>query len=142
MYKRILLTSVQLVAFHLEQYGSQYIGASSELPEPTESALISSFERVLLTSIPVQDVVMKLRRIACWERPMETAAYAALYFLLCVFTKVISTIVSDKAFVRWPLPVSLPPTSTTYMTADPVHTTLGFEGPLLSAYDTRSSKQA
>ena len=83
----------QLFAFYLQQYGGRYIGASSELPEPTEGALISSFERVLLTSTPLQNVLMKLASIAFWESPTETAAYAVLYFILCVFNYVTRAVV-------------------------------------------------
>jgi len=96
MYMRTLLMDAQLLVFYLEQYGGRYIGASSELPEPTESALISSFERVLLTSTPVQNVLMKLISIAFWESPMETAAYAVLYFILCVFNYVTRAVISDQ----------------------------------------------
>jgi hypothetical protein len=93
----------QLFLFYLNEYGGQYIGASSELPEPTESALISSFERVLLTSTPVQNLVMQLGRIAFWESPMETAAYAVLYFTLCVFNYVSRAVVSES-FISQEIP--------------------------------------
>ena len=137
-----LIDGVQLLTFHLEQYGSRYIGASSELPEPTESALISSFERVLLTSVPVQDLVMELSSIACWESPMKTAGYAVLYFTLCMFTKVISTVVSDKALLRQPRGIALARISTTDMILDPVCNTLDLKSSLLSPHDCRSSRQA
>lgn len=133
-----LTNGVQLLTFYLERYGSQYISASSELPEPTEGALISSFERVLLTSIPVQDLAMKLGRIACWESPLETAGYAVLYFGLCIFTKVISTVVSGKALLRR----HLKPSPTTNMILDPVCDTFDPESSLSSAHSLRSSREA
>ena len=89
-----MLIETQLAEFYLQKHGGRYIGASSELPEPTQEALVSSFERVLLTSIPVQNFVMELGRIALWDRPMETGAYAVLYFALCVFNFVTRAVVS------------------------------------------------
>ena len=95
-YMRTLLIYGQLLVFYLQRHAGQYIGASSELPEPTESALISSFERVLLTSTPVQNLLMKVASIAFWESPTETVAYAVLYFILCVFNYVTRAVVSHR----------------------------------------------
>ena len=87
---------MQLLDFYVQQYAGHYVGASSELPEPTESALISGFERVLLTSTPVQNMLTKLMSIAFWENPMETAAYAVLYFMLCLYNYVTRALVSNR----------------------------------------------
>ena len=92
---RTLLTDVQLLNSYVQAYGRRYIGMSSELPEPTESALISSFERVLLMSMPVQDMLTKLISIAFWEIPTETAVYALLYFALCLYNYVTRALVSS-----------------------------------------------
>ena len=54
---------------------------------------MSSFERVLLTSTPVQNLFMKLASIAFWDNPPETAAYAVFYFILCVFNYVTRAVV-------------------------------------------------
>ena len=96
MDMKTLLINAQLLDFYVQQYAGRYIGASSELPEPTESALIASLERVLLTSMPVQNMLTKLISIAFWESPMETAAYAVLYFVLCLFNYVTRALVSDR----------------------------------------------
>ncbi len=47
--------------FYLELCGAQYIGTYDQLPKPTESAIISSIERVVLTSAPYQNFLMELR---------------------------------------------------------------------------------
>ncbi len=76
------------------KHAQNYIGASSKLPEPTAEALSTSVERVLLTSVPLQNMVMKIMSVAFWESPTETATYALLYFTLCVFNYVTRAIVS------------------------------------------------
>lgn len=78
------------------EYAGQYVGASSELPDPTTEALSASVERILLTSVPFQNGVMKLTSIAFWESPPESAVYALLYFTLCVFNYVTRAIVSGR----------------------------------------------
>jgi hypothetical protein len=39
---------------------------------------------------------MKLASIAFWENPPETAAYAVLYLILCVFNYVTRAVVRDR----------------------------------------------
>ena len=95
-----------------------------------------------MTSIPVQEMIMKLRSIACWERPMETATYAVLYLLLCIFTKVISTIVSSRALLERSTSRVSSPSLITDITSDSVRGTFNPESLVLSAYDPRSSRQA
>ena len=72
----------QLLHFYIERYGAQYIGTSDELPEPTESAIISGLERVILTSAPYQTFLMKLREVSLWKQPKRSACYMAVYFVL------------------------------------------------------------
>lgn len=91
-----MLIYPQLSLFYVERYAHRYIGASSELPDPTAEALNSSVERLTLTSAPLQNTIMTLMSIASWDTPMETAAYAALYFTLCVFNYVSRAVVSGE----------------------------------------------
>ena len=86
----------QLLTVYSSEYAGQYIGASSELPDHTAESLSTSFERVLLTSVPFQNGVMKVMSVAFWESPAESAAYALLYFTLCVFNYVTRAIVSRR----------------------------------------------
>ena len=93
-HHRTNILLLQLLTVYTAAHAQQYIGASSELPEPTAEALSTSFERVLLTSVPLQNGVIKLISVAFWDSPAETAAYALLYFTLCVFNYVTRAIVS------------------------------------------------
>jgi hypothetical protein len=52
------------------------------MPPMTKDAIISSIERLILTSTPFQTVLMKIRHVYRWEDPMETAIYLVLYFAL------------------------------------------------------------
>lgn len=80
-----LLTFSKLLEFYLEEYGGSYIGASSDLPDPTEDALMSGFERVILTSSPLQDLFMRMRRIAHWENPSRSLAWLVTYLVLVYY---------------------------------------------------------
>jgi hypothetical protein len=66
---------------YVELYGAQYIGVFDQLPKPTESAIISSFERVILTSAPYQNFLMQMREISLWRQPKRSAGYMATYLL-------------------------------------------------------------
>ena len=92
----LALYILQLLTVYTHTHAHNYIGASSELPEPTAEALSTSFERVLLTSIPLQNGVMKVMSVVLWETPSVTATYAVLYFTLCVFNYVTRAIVSGR----------------------------------------------
>ncbi|KAK3707272.1 hypothetical protein LTR37_012273 [Vermiconidia calcicola] len=73
-----------VLQYNLSRHSGRYIGASSELPEPTQQALIAGVERALLTSTPAQSLTIKLMTIAYWENPKVTGAYAAVYCVLCM----------------------------------------------------------
>jgi hypothetical protein len=99
-------STLQQLQFYLQEYGGHYVGASDELPEPTEDALISSFERILLTSTPVQDAFMTLRRISRWESPWQSATYMITYFVFLFYSYI------TRAFVSKVLIMSFFPTLT------------------------------
>ncbi|KAF7507453.1 hypothetical protein GJ744_010384 [Endocarpon pusillum] len=71
-----------LLHFYIERYGAQYIGTSDELPKATQSAIISVFERLILTSAPYQKLLMKSSEVALWKQPKRSACYMAVYFIL------------------------------------------------------------
>ncbi len=89
-----VLIVFQLLHFYIERYGAQYLGTSDELPKPTESAIISGLERVILTSAPYQTFLMKLRGVSLWQQPKHSACYMAVYFVLwwcdCLVASVVS----------------------------------------------------
>jgi hypothetical protein len=80
-----VLTLFQVLSYWTEHYGSQYVGASSELPSANKEAISSSFERFLLTSTPYQELLMEIRKIYRWEDQMKTARWLAIYFILWTF---------------------------------------------------------
>jgi hypothetical protein len=101
-YGENLLTvnRLKLFLFYVHEYGGQYIGASSDLPEPTEAALISSFERILVTSTPVQDAFMTLRRVSRWEDPWESGTYLVIYYFFLIFSYITRAFVSESSIMR------------------------------------------
>ncbi len=96
-----MLIVLQLLHYYIERYGAQYIGTSDELRKPTESAIISGFERVILTSAPYQKFLMKLRGVSLWKQPKRSACYMAAYFVLwwydCLTVSVVRISVSSNA---------------------------------------------
>lgn len=93
-------STFQQFEFYLQKYGGRYIGASDELPEPTEDALISSFERILLTSTPIQDAFMTLRRVSNWENPWQSAPYMVIYFVFLFYSYITRAFVS-RSLCLW-----------------------------------------
>lgn len=69
----------QLARFYARLYGDQYIDESPNLPPATEESINTSFERLLMTSMPYQVALMKIRHIYRWEDRMETALWLAGY---------------------------------------------------------------
>ena len=98
--------TLQLLLYYLEHYGAQYIGVSSKLPEATEIAIISSFERVLLISAPFQDFLTKMRQISQWDNPRMTSMYMVAYFYLWVNNYLVVSAVSVCFFSPPNLPAS------------------------------------
>ena len=84
----------KLLVFYVEHYGQPYLGPSSDLPGPTEGALMAAFERVILTSAPFQDLFMHMRRVAHWESPEESAMYMVGYLILLYYDYIL------RAWVR------------------------------------------
>jgi hypothetical protein len=82
LLRRLYSLSFQLLHLYVELYGAQYIGVFDQLPKPTESAIISSFERVILTSAPYQNFLMQMREISLWKQPKRSAGYMATYLLV------------------------------------------------------------
>ena len=81
----MVLNSFKLLLFWVERYGSQYVGASSELPSASQDAIQSGFERLLLSSTPCQEAFMNLRSIYRWEDPKRSARWLMIYFTLWTF---------------------------------------------------------
>ncbi|KAL8996522.1 MAG: hypothetical protein Q9169_003989 [Polycauliona sp. 2 TL-2023] len=77
-----LLKAIKLLRYHLEHYGDQYIDQNPNLPTPSEEAINTSVERLIMTSTPYQMVLMKIRHIYRWDNPTQTAKYLAAYVLL------------------------------------------------------------
>lgn len=77
-----LLSTTKLLRYHLEHYGGQYIDQNPNLPTPSEEALNTSAERLIMTSTPYQMLLMKIRHIYRWDNPTETAKYLAAYTFL------------------------------------------------------------
>ena len=59
-----------------------YIDENSNLPMPSEEALNTSIERLLMTSTPYQMLLMKIRHVYRWDDPSETAKYLIAYVFL------------------------------------------------------------
>lgn len=77
-----LLSTTKLLRYHLEHYADQYIDQAPNLPTPSEEALNTSAERLVMTSTPYQMLLMKIRHIYRWDDPTETAKYLAAYTFL------------------------------------------------------------
>ncbi|KAG8527407.1 uncharacterized protein KY384_007559 [Bacidia gigantensis] len=75
----------QMTRYYAEQYCDQHINESSELPAANEEAITTSVERLVMTSMAVQTVLMKVRYIYRWDDPYKTAVYCSSYFLLLIF---------------------------------------------------------
>ncbi|KAL8651975.1 MAG: hypothetical protein Q9226_004459 [Calogaya cf. arnoldii] len=73
-----------LLRYHLEHYGDQYIDQNPNLPTPSEEALNTSVERLIMTSTPYQMLLMRIRHIYRWDHPTTTAKYLAAYVFLWV----------------------------------------------------------
>ncbi|KAL8668318.1 MAG: hypothetical protein Q9168_007047, partial [Polycauliona sp. 1 TL-2023] len=68
-----------LLRYHLEHYGDQYIDQNPNLPTPSEEAINTSVERLIMTSTPYQMLLMQIRHIYRWDNPTQTAKYLAAY---------------------------------------------------------------
>jgi hypothetical protein len=84
----------QLFFYYSELYGDRYIGASSELASATKDVVSSSVERLLLTSVPWQRALMKIRQIYRWEDPLKTAVCLVLYVYLWALSYITAVAVS------------------------------------------------
>ncbi|KAL8636427.1 MAG: hypothetical protein Q9228_006177, partial [Teloschistes exilis] len=74
-----------LLRYHIERYGDGYIDANPNLPTPSEEALNTTVERLIMTSTPYQMLLMNIRHIYRWDDPRKTATYLAAYTLLWAF---------------------------------------------------------
>ena len=52
------------------------------MPEPSEEAINTSMERLVMVSTPYQMLFMKIRHIYRWDNPTETALYLGVYIFL------------------------------------------------------------
>lgn len=75
----------QLARFYARLYGDQYIDESPNLPPATEESINVSFERLLMTSMPYQVVLMRIRHIYRWDNPTETAMWLTGYIFFWAF---------------------------------------------------------
>ena len=73
---------IQFLRYYAEQYGDQYIDQDPDLPTPSEEAINTSIERLIMASTPYQVLLMKIRHIYRWDDPAYTAKYLAAYTLL------------------------------------------------------------
>ena len=73
---------IQVAVAYAEKYGDRYIDASSEMPMANEDTITASAERLLLASIPVQDMLVAVRHIYRWDDRMQTSIYATIYFAI------------------------------------------------------------
>ncbi|KAL8819489.1 MAG: hypothetical protein Q9223_002077 [Gallowayella weberi] len=71
-----------LLRYYLEHYGDQYIDQNPNLPDPSEEALNTTVERLIMTSTPYQMLLMKIRSIYRWDDPTVTARYLTAYIFL------------------------------------------------------------
>ncbi|KAL8798625.1 MAG: hypothetical protein Q9182_006519 [Xanthomendoza sp. 2 TL-2023] len=76
------LNIIKLLRYYLERYGDQYIDQNPNLPEPSEEALNTTVERLIMTSTPYQMLLMKIRSIYRWDDPTVTANYLTAYIFL------------------------------------------------------------
>ena len=76
----------------MEYYGSRYIDIPADPPDMRD-AITASSERLLLTSIPAQDLFMTMRRIARWENPVESGTYMVIYLMLVLSSNVMTALV-------------------------------------------------
>jgi hypothetical protein len=62
---------------------------------PDQELLLSSLERIIVDTTPLQNLVIKLRLISHWEDPYESGGYMALYFFLLFFSYITRALVRD-----------------------------------------------
>ncbi len=91
--------NIQLALFYARQYGDQYIDESPNLPPASEDALNTSFERLLMTSMQYQVLLMKIRHIYRWDDPTETAIYLGAYSFFWLIGHLAGAAVSGTPFI-------------------------------------------
>lgn len=74
------LTPVQLWQCAYENCTPSRVEEEPEFPNPSPDLLISSLERVLVSSRPVQRLFIYLRQISGWENPLESGLLMFAYF--------------------------------------------------------------
>ena len=89
------LNDKQLLRYYVELYGDQYIDRNPNLPDPSEEAINTSIERLVMTSTPYQVLLMKVRHVYRWENKLETALYLVTYTFLWAMEYLAGTIVSS-----------------------------------------------
>jgi hypothetical protein len=96
-----------MLRYEFQKHAEYYIDSSSELPQPSQTLLASSAERVIVASTPLQSFVMDLRRISHWENPRESAGYMLLYFVFLVFSQITRMAVCSIP-IMFPGPLLIP----------------------------------
>jgi hypothetical protein len=82
--------------FYTQRYGGQYIGYGSDPPSLTKESFVTNIERLIIASAPLQEFIMKMRRIYLWEDRAQTMKYLIIYLVLWFYNLLLPAAVS-----RW-----------------------------------------
>ncbi|KAK8209040.1 hypothetical protein M8818_004004 [Zalaria obscura] len=82
------------IQYYAHKYGGQYIGYGSSPPAPSKESIMPNIERVIIASAPLQEFVMRTRRVYRWEDPAETLKYLAIYSVLWYFDLLLPGMIS------------------------------------------------
>ncbi|KAL8682480.1 MAG: hypothetical protein Q9186_001427 [Xanthomendoza sp. 1 TL-2023] len=88
-----------LLRYCLEHYGDQYIDQNPNLPNPSEEALNTTVERLIMTSTPYQMLLMRIRSIYRWDDPIVTAQYLTAYIFCWVMNYISGAAILSLIYV-------------------------------------------
>ncbi|KAF2759870.1 hypothetical protein EJ05DRAFT_484768 [Pseudovirgaria hyperparasitica] len=64
--------------YYAHRYGGQYVGYGSDPPPPSKKTIMPNIERLMIASLPLQELIMTIRRVYRWESPLETIKYLSV----------------------------------------------------------------
>ena len=82
------------------RHGNNYVGYGTYPPPLSQDVLMSIAERILVVSMPLQNLGVALCRVYRWEDPMETLAYLFIYLVLWSMGIMVPAVVSSAPLHR------------------------------------------